>query len=433
MLIKINRYKILVVLIILIGPILDLFIGYFQRYLRIPSFLTPGIIYRGFLLIPLFVLLTFRIRTSIRGIFLYFMYIFVMANIVYLISGYEINLLNGLQRYLKILFPFIGVGALLYLDKISPDNKNYKFLWGIGSGYGLIIALSILLFFISGTGLQTYRQANITSKAFFPQNSAGLSLLITFPFLLYYIYTYKRNNIVILLSTTAIFFSSALLLGTRAAIIGIPFTFLLYFLFITFNRKYTKNMQHVVYRFIILLVILSAGFLIYMIWSQQGIEFIIYKFQLLQEGDFRRNVPLGREIIGAFSIADHLFGIGDSQFPLTENDLVDTYGKFGLLTLIPLILILLFFFISLLKIFINKRTLSTFLLIISFSFYLIHASLAGHAFIDALANNIIMLVYFLGLKEIFSYQQEKQSLSPHDTDRESFPMSQMKPSITNKF
>ena len=57
-------------------------------------------------------------------------------------------------------------------------------------------------------------------------------------------------------------------------------------------------------------------------------------------------MPIGINYISNFNLLDHLFGVGNAQFYQTENDLVDIYGKFGIIILFLIILFLLKSFIK---------------------------------------------------------------------------------------
>ena len=398
---RIKKYTLALMFVALAGPLLDLLTGYSLLILNISSLLTPGVIYRGFVLVPVFVLLTFHTRTHIRLVVFYFAFVFFLAIGVHYVLGYEVNIGQGVQRYLKMLLPILGLGALLFLHNKYPKSRSEQVVWGIGGAYGLVVALSIVGFFLTGSGLQTYRLVRYSSAAVFDdQNAVGIVLVLSLPMLLYYLYRFKHVSMIVLLTVEGLWLFSAFLLATRMAIIGVPTTILLFHLFIFFNRRHNRNIQQALYKFILLAGILLIGILIYQFWAQQDVQRIFYKFELLSRGEFRRRVPDGIAIISQFSVLEHLFGIGDAAFALTENDLVDIYGKFGLAVLIPLLLFYLSFYSGVLLAFLKKRSLATFVLLICFTFYIFHAVVAGHALANAQVNNLFIFSYFLAYKEI---------------------------------
>ena len=397
---KLQKSTLILFFVVLIGPILDLLIGYFQRVLGSSSIWTPGVVYRGFILIPIFTFMTFQVKSYLKPIILYFLAIFIISNAIYVLLNYPINLVSGMQRFLKLIFPFLGIGAMIYLTKKYPNKSGIKVLWKTGTGYGIIIAVSVIFLFVTGQGLATYRSAVTSSKGFFAQNSAGLSLAVSFPLTLFYIFRYKNNNPLYIFLTTGLYLGSAFLLSTRAALLTMPFTLAVFQLYITFHPRYNRNIIQTINRFIIFLGIVIVGAILFWVWYRQDISFILYKFRLLFQGEFRREVPNGILIISKFTPLQHLIGIGDAQFPLTENDLIDTYGKFGLLTLLPLLGLISTYYFRILFMFIKRNTLSSLVLSLCLTYYVIHASFAGHAFIDALTNNLMILVYYLIYLEI---------------------------------
>lgn len=388
-------------------------IGYYQLVLGGKSLFTPGVIYRGIILTPFLFVAIFLLRGNrFRVIVSYFMLIFILGLFVHFMLGYNVEIVGHLQRFLKIIFPILGFGTLVFLAKRFPDLNNDGFMWKTGSVYGLITAISVVIFFISGKSLSTYNYGFSSIATFDGQNSVSIILVITLPVLLYYIKTFQ-DRLLILLTAETIYLFSAFLIGTRTAIIGVVITIMAFNTFILFRKRNHKRMPRVVYGLIVLGVIALIGFAIYQFWNQQDVRYITNKFSKLAKGEFRAQVPDGIDRISDFSEAEHLFGIGNAEFILTENDLVDIYGKFGLLILIPLLIFFSYYYLNLLPIFIRKRSLSVFALLISLTFYIAHASLAGHALASAQVNNMMMVIYYLVSLEIWSSRKVYMQKEPY--------------------
>jgi hypothetical protein len=205
------------------------------------------------------------------------------------------------------------------------------------------------------------------------------------------------------------YLAGAFLLSSRAAIIGVVVGIALFQIYIFINRKYYLRPSRFLIYAIAITGLLVIGFLVYQSWISQDISYTLRKFNLLVAGEFRYRVPEGLQQISQFSAIEHLIGVGDAQFPLTENDLVDTYGKYGLLILLPLLMFFLFYYLKLWRVFWKHRNISTFCLLLSFTFYIGHASVAGHAFATAQVNNLMLLVYYLAYREIKAYRQIAES------------------------
>jgi hypothetical protein len=333
----------------------------------------------------------------------YFLVVLLVGISVHILLGHELHWIQHIQRFLKILFPILGFGAIVYLDRKFPRSRDARFLWQTASLYGLVAASSIILFYFLGVGLRTYT-TGFSSKGFFgSQNSIGFLLVASLSCSLYYIFTYRRNNLLWIIGVEAIFLFSALLVGTRAAIIGVPATIMAFHAFTFFQRGYGQRMPPLLYNLIFIAGLSAVGYLVYSLWASQDIRYIIYKFELVfNSGGFaygtdhlRAKVPLGLQLISEFRVSEHLFGIGDTAFLLTENDFVDVYGKFGLLTLVPLLLFFSVWYLTAVWIFVTRRSLSSFVLLLPMTYYVVHAAIAGHAFTIAQSNNLLMLLYYL--------------------------------------
>lgn len=414
----INKYRAAIVLMVVVGAVLDLLTGYYQLVIGATSELTPGILYRGLILTSVFMVLIHKSKTDyFRNVAYYFLGVFLVGIGVHFLLGYEVELVNHAQRFLKIIFPILGFGALVYIERKFPRSQSDQFLWKAAGLYGLITVVSIVALFLLGKGLATYRRG-FSSIAFFgSQNSMAFIFVGSLSSLLYYIYTYKRNNLMLILGVETLFLVSALLVGTRAGIVGVPATIVLFHGFTFFKKRRSHRWLSAFSSIVALAIMAIVGFAIYSYWaSHYDISWIQNKFEVVlnqQDGieygteHLRGKVPTGLATIAQFDVLEHLFGIGDAEFLLTENDFVDIYGKFGLGILVPLLLFFGYYYTRLVWLFVKKRSISVFVLLLSFSFYIIHAAIAGHALSIAQSNNLMMLLYYLAYREIaLSYRKK---------------------------
>jgi hypothetical protein len=396
-------------IIVLIGPMLDLVTGYVQQMISLSDSITPGILYRGMILTPIFAILTLNTKTPSRFIFWYFVYISILALLVHLLMKSGYNPFADVNRLLKILFPILGLGAFLYLEKrVFKDSIREDYLWISGGLYGLIIVVMVLIFYFVGLAIPAYRHQSFSSKAFYDgQNAVGLVMTMSLPLFLSYIYSYRKTKLFFSLILSGVYLLGAILLGSRAAIIGVTLGIILFYLSIIILRKSKRRYLKLFYNLVLLIGLLLVGYLVYQFWITQDITYTLRKFDLLISGQFRNRVPDGLRTISGFTILEHLFGLGEKGFSLTENDLVDIYGKFGLLILIPLLLFFLTYYIGIWRVFLETRSIRVFCLFLALSFYIGHASVAGHGFATAQVNNLMILVYYLAYREIKAYHQTK--------------------------
>ena len=112
--IPINKYKAAILLFIILGPVIDLLTGYFQLGLSRTSELTPGIVYRGVILTPIFMILIHLLKPNYLRFFVQsLIFLFVLGMIFHMLANYEIIFLGHVQRFIKLLFPILGFGAIL--------------------------------------------------------------------------------------------------------------------------------------------------------------------------------------------------------------------------------------------------------------------------------------------------------------------------------
>jgi len=269
-------------------------------------------------------------------------------------------------------------------------NPQSEIVWRVGSWYGLIVAGSIVGLYAADAHVPSYAYQAFSSKAVFKaQNDAGVILVLALGVSLYVNYTYRANN--------PLYLAGGLLLSTRAAIAGVPLVVLSFYLFVLVKGR---GLRRRVYTLGLLGGLVVLSFAAFQFWLQHDVGYTVRRFGLLLEPwAFRRKVPEALDQIAGFSAVEHLFGAGEAGFPLTENDIVDIYGKFGLMTLIPLLAFFGVFYLGLFKRLFVSKTLSAFVLFICFTFYIAHAALAGHALMSAPVNNLFMVLYWLAYRE----------------------------------
>jgi len=416
--VRIKKFHLAITLIVLVGPILDLLTGYYQLVLGYDMSLSPGVVYRGLILTPILYFMALRANdSSISSILHYLLAAFVLGMAVHILAGREVASIDHTQRFSKILFPIMGFGALIYLGRRYPSNQNVCFLWKTAGLYGLFTAGSIVILFLIGQGVRTYR-LGFSFKGFYgSQNALAFVFVASLSSLLYYCYAYRRSNLFLIAAFELIFLFAAFLVGTRAAIIGVSATIIAFGSFVIFKLALGKRCALSRYGTIILIMAMVLGISVYVYWQQKDVGYILGKFQLLLAGEFRRKVPEGLRMLSEFNLIEHAFGVGDKEFPLTENDLVDIYGKYGLLVLGPIFVFYISYLVRSIRTLVETRSLASFALVISLGFYIAHASLAGHAMAVAQTNNLMMVLLYLCHCRMNAYRIARTSL-PCPADRE---------------
>ncbi len=418
-----RRLKFILSAMILVTPLFDLATGYYQMVDGGSSLITPTIIYRGVILTTIFFWLTFLTRSPLKIFIIYLLTIFALSTGINLLSGNEVNLIGGLQRFLKLIYPLIGLGALIYFsDQFSPQMLK-KTLWSIGGGYGLVICGSIIITYLTGTGLSAYTNTNAFSNAAYFDSQNGLSIVLgtSLLMMLYYIHTYiNRLKMVLLLAVDCIWLLSAFLLSTRTAIIITPVFISLFHIHIMFDRS-NLSLRNFIGRIALIGIVIVIGYQIFHFWQSQNVYYHLQKFEQLSEIDFRRKVPIGLEQIYEYNILEHFFGAGEAHFMLTETDFLDIYGKFGLLTLLPLLVFFGSYTIRLLLNYLARRNLVDYVLVLCFGMYGAHGAFAGHAFANAIVNNLFFVIYFLAHLEL-NVAPSNDSLSPYFIDFIEIPL-----------
>ncbi len=408
--IKISILAVALVILVLLGPLFDLGTGYYQGIYRLQgsyqeAALTPGVIYRGLFLIPAFLILMHLAKSPVRFLVYYFGAIFMIGVLIRGVNIQELDLVRDTQRFLKLMLPIFGFAGLIVIAKYFTDNKPTVHFWRTAGLYGFITAFGLITTNWLGLSLRVYRGQTIASAGLIDShNSAALILLISLPLALYYIYKFHNNNIILVLVVEAIWLASAFQLSTRAALVGIPIIIAIYHPIVFLKGRYTKSALHAISYTVLILLTLLIGYILFQNWASQNIQFIIDRFNLLAEGHFRNRVPIGMEVISKFTVSEHLFGLGDATFITVENDIVDIYGKFGLLILLPVILFVLYFHIRLITTFLRFRQLSTLTLIFSYTLYVLHGFIAGHAFLSSPVNNLFLLIYTMSYMEIKRFE-----------------------------
>ncbi|MEZ4617234.1 MAG: O-antigen ligase family protein [Caldilineaceae bacterium] len=397
-----RRLKFILFATILVTPLFDLATGYYQLVDGGSSWLTPSVIYRGIVLMTVFGWFTLQIQSSLKIFIIYLSMVFAVSTGANLLSGNSTELIAGLQRYLKLIYPLLGLGTLLYFSTQYNLKLFKKALWQVGAGYGAIVCIAIIVTFLTGTGLSAYAKTNAFSNAAYFDSQNGLSIVfgISLLMMLYYIQTYvNRAQMALMLAADCVWLLSAFLLSTRTAIVIIPTFIILFHTFILFDSK-DFSLFKLISRIFVISAIVLIGYQIYQFWQGQNIQYHLQKFEQLSDIDFRRKVPIGLEQLAEYNLLEHLFGGGEGHFILTETDLLDIYGKFGLLTLLPIVIYFGSYVVQLLLIFLQTRKLSTYILLLSFSIYGLHGAFAGHAFANAIVNNLFIVIYFLAYVDI---------------------------------
>ncbi len=408
--IRISKLAVILIILVLLGPIIDLLTGYVldatgQANAANVDAITPGIIYRGIFLIPVFLLLAHLVKSPTRLILYYFGIVFFLGLLFRNSVGQDFDLVRNSQRYLKLMLPIFGFAGMLFIGQRFAKNKPVELFWRTAALYGGIAAFGLLTTDWLGLALNVYRNTNVASAGLIDsQNAASLILMVSLPIALHYVDKYQDNRVILVLAVQGLWLAAAFRLSTRAALVAIPIVIILHHIVLLIKRRYSAKGSQTVSLVALVILMAIVGFFILQNWASRDIALIAERFGRLAEGHFRNRVPIGIAKIQAFTFIEHLFGLGDRGFATTENDIVDIYGKFGLTVLIPILLFASYFFIRLLNTFLRYKRLSTFALLMSYSLYFIHSATAGHALLSSPINNLFLLIYFLSYLETSQLQ-----------------------------
>lgn len=415
-----NKFTAWMILLVLVGPVLDLLTGYYLNFVGSLGSITPGILYRGVILTPVLLYFAFRTRYATRLFLIYFLLIgLLLGTGMRFTLGYSDSLVNLTERFLKIIMPISGYLALLYLAQGHDKAHVDRVAWWAGTLYGFMVVLSLIVIGVLGVGVNTYSwQSSFATKGlFYSQNAVSISMVMSLPLAIVYVYRYVHvvNRLWVMITMQVLWMLGAFLLSMRAALLGVAFVIVIFNLFFLFSRKYNRSVVIKLFQGVAFVAIAVVGYVGIRLWLAQDVAFTLRRFNELRQGAFRFRVAEGRATIFEYTPLEHLFGTGVRSFPLTENNLVDVYGRYGLATLVPLLLFFAIFYFPLLWRFLRKREITSFALLLSLSFALLHASLAGHVFVSAQINNLLMLVLFLIHQELGVSRQTAVAPAPART------------------
>ncbi|WP_138430261.1 O-antigen ligase family protein [Fodinibius saliphilus] len=390
---KARLYLIFTYILILAGSVVDLGTGYFTEFLNY-SALTPGVLFRGGVVLPVFLLWCLKSKSS-SLIPLYLGMLCVLSAVFLgLSAGLQTSLISKISGLLKVVYPYLGLGGLIYIHKYKRYFHTNE-IWTLGYYYGVIVIIGIIFFTYVGLGIQSYSHQLYTSSGLYgAANDTGLILLIAFCFFLYYNISFQSFKVSKLIVISLLFLFSAFLINTKALFIGIPVSFIVIMGYSIFAKE-VKSASFKAGIFLITALFIGAVWYIVQYLQDLGLTYTLSRITELASGNFGfRNYAFGIEQIQNFSLTEHLFG-SQRNFLIIESDLIDIYGKFGMLFCLTAFGIPLFFLWKIFKHFLIKRSLQDLVLVIGLSFYLLHGVIAGHALVSAQVNNIIILVYFL--------------------------------------
>jgi len=395
-----NKYKRLLFILILIGPVIDQLNGLFIIGANEVSKITPGLVIRGFFVIPILSFYTFKAKNNLKFLILWLISILFIEILFHAILFGDVNIIVSVSKILKLVMLFLGLSMLIYLIEEKKIGISEKYLWQLILFYGILVAGSIVVVSLMGKGFTTYTWQSFSSKGLFQgQNDTSVVLIITVICSLYYVITYtKTYQYLKLFFVSSVFSLASIYLSTRAALIGVNLAQVLFYLHFLLLDKHIGTKKNIFLKIILVSIAAVIIYNIIQFWLSQNVQYTINKlYALFETGNLSRNrVPEGISQILNFNIIEQLFGVGFKKFALTENDIVDLYGMFGLMILIPfLIVILKYYLVILKKTLTNPKNLKMVVIFIAFSAYLLHGSIAGHVFMSASANNVFFILLFL--------------------------------------
>jgi|GEM_PF-5988983 len=431
----VNRQWLLTVFLpifVVVFPVaVDLINGYLLLSGRASS-LTIGVLFRGvIILIGLYSLLKTKNKVS-RIYIVGLIGVFLVDNFVWAIFSKNYNVLFEINKFSKILFIFLIISILTFVNQGSSLSKD--FIFRLVAWVGFFTSLSILLSFELGFGYKTYGDYSYGIKGFFnAQNDTGLTLLISL--ISSFAVFLKTQKIQYLIFCLTIILAS-LIIGTRAGLFG-PFLIIFSFVFaaiVNYKAIFPKKLSNITLAiFAILICLLIIGG-VSVVKNYEKFDYMIYKIQKLSNQTPRSRTQLAAITqINNRNLGFDIFGEGSLQFrhgisDLTgrrcfnkedkaigcpvENDFFDVFGNYGLLLFSIIYLWYLFIMIFSAVHSIFHFCLDSFVIFLSIFIFLGHSSLAGHAIVSPQVGNVMGPIIFLAwrnfdLGKVFNFSKQR--------------------------
>lgn len=391
--------KVLLLIFILSIPI-DLYNGYVQHYHQSETLLP--ILYKGLIIVIGF-LSGFKSNKIVHIIFrVGFLVIFTFC--YWIFQNYS-SLAYSFIDMIKLVYPYAILMWLATNKKDIPVDKllNYLIL------YGVLMSLSIVISQALGISIASYSDDyGYGSKGLFKAgNDISVSLIMCNCIIAYYV---SKNNNYKYIIYHIIITIACLMIGSTAGIVGVAVNYLFFILqYFFFKEKVTSLSKY--YRFLIIFVAIPLFlFAVNQIINTDSYTQNKFSIDRLISGGARDGLTAGFfQVVKDYSILDYLFGLGKHEFSMrismtlyniqlmknVEVDHYDLVGAYGLLLGGILILVPILTLIKYIKVFISRKTIFLYWMIIATSLFVFHGLTAGHAFTGIQPMTVMVGIIYL--------------------------------------
>ena len=367
-------------------------------------------------------LLTKRMNISLIWMtlmpFLFFVLAFPLWIIIFGIEpdrGYSLGV--EIESLSKILYFFIIVTFFIVYAKEIGQSKPLKII----SNYGLVIAVAVIISFVTGYGNHTYGvDYGFGSKSYFKAgNDLGLTILYASVASSLYIFSHFGWKRVLITLTISL---SAILVGSRVALLGIALWMTILMCYIVFIYRPTDSLMRK--RLKLYKPVIISGYILCVVGA---IRFLLSVFDSYMLSKYTADAMMSarslltapaEEYISNLQWFEFAFGRGMSSiyhhvaqslgtfstYRMVEADLHELLGGYGLIGFLVIIFPFVYFLIQAIKRYFLQPDFTLLAVIFITASFLAFAYAAGHCF----RNTMVAPIY--GYMVSLMYYEKKSSL-----------------------
>ena len=350
--------------------------------------------------------------------FLFFVLAFPLWIIIFGIEpdrGYSLGV--EIESLSKILYFFIIVTFFIVYAKEIGQFKPLKVI----SNYGLVIAVAVIISFVTGYGNHTYGvDYGFGTKSYFKAgNDLGLTILYASVASSLYFFSHFGWKRVLITLTISL---SAILVGSRVALLGIALWMTILMCYIVFIYRPTDSLMRK--RLKLYKPVIISGYILCVVGA---IRFLLSVFDSYMLAKYTADAMMSarslltapaEEYISNLQWFEFAFGRGMSSiyhhvaqslgtfsaYRMVEADLHELLGGYGLIGFLVLIFPFVYFMIKAIKRYFLQPDFTLFAVIFITASFLAFAYAAGHCF----RNTMVAPIY--GYMVSLMYYEKKSSL-----------------------
>ena len=317
----------------------------------------------------------------------------------------------------KILYFFIIVTFFIIYAKEIEQSKPLKII----SNYGLVIAVAVIISFVTGYGNHTYGvDYGFGSKSYFKAgNDLGLTILYASVVSSLYFFSHFGWKRVLITLTISL---SAILVGSRVALLGIALWMTILMCYIVFIYRPTDSLMRK--RLNLYKPVIISGYILCVVGA---IRFLLSVFDSYMLAKYTADAMMSarslltapaEEYISNLQWFEFAFGKGVSSiyhhvaqslgtfstYRMVEADLHELLGGYGLIGFLVIIFPFVYFLIQAIKRYFLQPDFTLFAVIFITASFLAFAYAAGHCF----RNTMVAPIY--GYMVSLMYYEKKSSL-----------------------